>query len=130
MSRMQKLFVLVSTALLCATTLPLDAVAAPPKVMTYPAKFEHVATIKLLSADDKTGRKNPIYDNYRPQLVFSGEKEGILCEIHLIKPQEMVEPGEISEVKLSCLEKFKVIQDKLEFTGFEGGRLVITGSLK
>ncbi len=120
----------IPAALVCALAVSLNAVAAPPKIITYPPKVEHPATIKLLPADGKTGRDNPFYDNYRPQLVFSGEKEGITCEIHLIKPQEKVDPGETAEVKLSCLETFKLVQDKMEFTGLEGGRRVITGRLK
>lgn len=127
---MTQLLAPLSAALACALSVSLSAVAAPPKIITYPAKVEHPATIKLLPADGKTGRDNPFYDNYRPQLVFSGEKGGTTCEIHLMKPQMKVDPGETAEVKLSCLEKFKLVQDKLEFTGREGGRLVITGRLK
>ena len=106
------------------------ALAAPPKIVVHPAKVAHPATVKLLAAEGKTGRDNPFYDNYRPQLVFSGEKGGITCAIQFIKPQEKLDPGETADVKLSCLEQFKVVEGQPSFTGLEGGRLVIQGSLR
>lgn len=106
------------------------ALAAPPKIVVHPAQVAHPATVKLLVADGKTGRDNPFYDNYRPQLVFSGEQGGITCAIQFIKPQEKLDPGETADVRLSCLEPFKVVEGKPAFTGLEGGRLVIQGSLK
>lgn len=118
------------TSLALVITSSQSALAAPPKIVVHPATVEHPATVKLLAADGKIGRDNAFYDNYRPQLVFSGEKSGITCAIQFTKPQEKLEPGETADVKLSCLEQFKVVEGQPSFTGLEGGRLVIQGSLR
>lgn len=67
--------------------------------------------------------------NYRPQLRFSVGKEEATCAIAMLKPKEMVEPGETAEATINCTSSFRSIEGKPGFTGYEGGRRVIEGTL-
>ena len=104
--------------------------AAEPKLITYQSSVQTAATLKLLRGDGKVGRDTPFYSNYRPQVWFSGEKDGVTCAVRLLPPREKVEPGETAEVLLGCLEPFRVKEGQLQFKVTEGGRVVAEGSLK
>jgi len=109
-----------------------SAHAADAKVrwLTFPKNSELAASVTLLERQGKVGRDNPFYDNYRPQLQFAGAKEGVTCAVRIPKPQEKVDPGETSAVKLVCLDDVKAPENDLSFIVFEGGRKVGEGSLK
>jgi translation elongation factor EF-Tu-like GTPase len=106
------------------------AQATETKVITFPAVKSAPATLKLLPAEGKVGRDTPFYSNYRPQVWFSAENEGITCAVQLPPPREKVEPGETADVQLSCLEAFRSFEKRPQFTVTQGGRLVAEGVLR
>jgi translation elongation factor EF-Tu-like GTPase len=104
--------------------------AAEPKVIAFPADTDTPVTFTLLPAAGKTGRENPFYDNCRPQIQFSAEKERVTCTVRVPRSIDKVDPGHTAELMLNCSEKFRVREDKLGFVVCEGGRVVAEGSLK
>lgn len=123
----QLLFAL-SAAACCAPA----ALAAEPKdkPVAYPAGVDTPVSLTLLVRQDKVGRDNPFYDNYRPQLRFSAEKREITCTVRVAKPREQVAPGETADVALHCPEPFRVFERDKSFTVYEGGRKVAEGVLR
>jgi translation elongation factor EF-Tu-like GTPase len=111
-------------ALTCAA-----AFAAQPKILTFPAKVAAPAALTLLAFDGKSGRRTPIYDNYRPQIVFSGDSKEVTCWVHIPKPTEKIDPGTSAEVGIECLDAFRVVDGQRGFAVFEGNRKVAVGTL-
>lgn len=104
--------------------------AADPKLVVYPEGVNTPATLTLLTRDGKVGRDNPFYDNYRPQVQFSAEREQITCAVRVPQDLEKVEPGQTADVALNCSDRFKSRTDEKSFVVFEGGRKVAVGKLK
>lgn len=121
----QATVVALIAALSCAS-----AGASDPKLVTFPANIAINVALKLLPAAGKVGRVNPIYDNYRPQVQFSGERDRVTCAVRIPQSIEKVEPGQTEEVVLVCGERVRVIEDRRSFTVYEGGRLVGEGQVK
>ncbi|AJC46779.1 hypothetical protein SB85_14575 [Xanthomonas sacchari] len=98
--------------------------------MTYPADAAVPISLTLLTRQGKVGRDNAIYDNYRPQVRFSGESKGVMCPVRIPKAQQKIEPGETAAVSLSCIEQFHVLEKDRSFIAYEGGRKVAEGTLR
>ncbi|WP_295931486.1 hypothetical protein [uncultured Xanthomonas sp.] len=99
-------------------------------VLTYPADVAVPISFTLLTRQGKVGRDNAIYDNYRPQVRFSGESKDVMCAVRISKAQEKIEPGETATVSLSCIEQFHVLEKDRSFIAYEGGRKVAEGILR
>lgn len=106
------------------------AFAAKPQVVVYPAAVNTPAAITLLPREGKVGRDNPFYDNYRPQVQFSAERDPVTCTVRVAPSLEKVAPGQTADVALNCTETFKVREDQKAFVVLEGGRQVALGTLK
>jgi hypothetical protein len=119
----------LALVLLCGCWWAAVGAAAEVKVISYPAATPTSATLRLLPASGQVGRDTPFYSNYRPQVWFSAEKEGVTCAVLLPPPREKVEPGESAKVYLNCLDGFRVFETRRQFTVTQGGRLVAEGSL-
>ncbi|KAB7762057.1 hypothetical protein CEK68_19605 [Xanthomonas sp. LMG 12461] len=98
--------------------------------MTYPADAAVPISLTLLTRQGKVGRDNAIYDNYRPQVRFSGESKDVMCAVRIPKAQQKIEPGETAAVSLSCIEQFHVLEKDRSFIAYEGGRKVGEGTLR
>jgi len=123
-----------AASLVVATAITLvaspGAIAAEPVVITFPAGENTPASITLLQRQGNIGRDNAFYDNYRPQVQFSAEKQQVTCTVRVPQSQEKVEPGQTAEVALNCSEKFKIRDKERSFLVFEGGRKVAVGTIK
>ncbi len=73
-----------------------------------------------LNTEEESGRKNPIFDDYRPQIIIDGKE--VTGNITILSDKHKVEPGEDSTVKI---ELFGDINPAVG-TSFE----VHTGNLK
>src|SRR5262245_20226076 len=81
---------------------------AKVELQSFQAGIEYPAEVVLLKFDGrKTGRENPIYNGYRPQLSFAGAKATVSCKLRIPSSPEKVEPGETAAVGIGCLEDFK-----------------------
>lgn len=103
--------------------------AADPQILTWPAVTDTPVRFTLLATAGKTGRDNPFYDGYRPQLQFSAERETIMCTVRVAEAVGQVTPGQTADVKINCPQAFRTREDRKTFSAFEGGRLVGTGTL-
>lgn len=117
------LFVAVSMVLGTAS-------AAEPKVATFAAGVDTPARMSLLPRQGQVGRDNPFYDNYRPQIQFTAQKQPVTCTVRVPASTEKVEPGQTADVALNCSEQFKSLDTDRTFVVTEGGRRVASGQLK
>ena len=106
------------------------AFSAEPKVATFPSGVDTPAQISLLKRHGKEGRDNPFYDNYRPQIKFTAEKQPVTCTVRVPSSTEKVEPGQTADVALNCSETFRSLEEDKSFVVTEGGRTVAAGKLK
>jgi hypothetical protein len=125
----------LSLAALVVPTLSLAQTAPPeplahPRVILVPGNETLPITMSLLPRGLKSGRDTPVFNNYRPQVQFSGEKSPLTCALRIPDPPDKIEPGETLDIGLRCDEDFRVLVGQPGFTMYEGGRLVARGTLR
>ena len=94
---------------LAAGLMAAPAVASEPvhDPVGFGAQQPIPATLTLnYSEDGRDARLNPVYNHYRPKVVF-GSRE-VICAMTLAPGLRTISPGESGEVQLACKEPVSV----------------------
>lgn len=103
---------------------------APSGPTVFSAQANIPVSLTLLKADGQSGRSSPIFTNYRPQVRFSLGSVETSCTVRLPEASPSLEPGQSSSATLSCDTEVRVERNKPEFSVFEGGKQVASGSVQ
>lgn len=99
-----------STCLALAASLAAASIAAnepPTDPVGFGAKQRIPATLTLnYSEDGRDARLNPVYDHYRPKVVFGGRE--VICAMRLAPGLRTISPGESGDVHLECKDPVSV----------------------
>lgn len=87
---------------------PLFASEAAGDPVVFGARQPIPATLTLnRSEDGRNARLNPVYDHYRPKVVFGGRE--VICAVRIAPGLRTIAPGESGEVHLECKEPVSVV---------------------
>jgi translation elongation factor EF-Tu-like GTPase len=103
---------------------------APPGPTVFSAQANIPVSLTLLKADGQSGRSSPIFSNYRPQVRFPLGSIEASCTVRLPAASPSLEPGQSSSASLTCDTEVRVERNKPEFSVFEGGKQVASGSVQ
>ena len=103
---------------------------APVGPTVFGAQAVIPISLTLLKADGQSGRSSPIFSNYRPQVRFPLGSVEASCVVRLPAATPSLEPGQSSSASLTCDTEVRVERNKPEFSVFEGGKQVASGSVQ
>ena len=93
-----------------------------PDPVGFAAGQSMPATLSLnVSPKGRDARMTPVYDNYRPKVVFDGREVVCMFELESVKS---LAPGGSAAVSLECKEPVEVHRAATRFTVLEGHKKV------
>lgn len=100
-----------STLLALAAAILLSAPLAASEPVDDPVGFgaqqRIPATLTLNKSDDgRNARMKPVYDHYRPKVVFGGRE--VICAVRIPRALRSIAPGESGDVHLECKDPVTV----------------------
>lgn len=115
---------LPSVCLALAASLMAAPIAASEPVhdpVGFGAQQPIAATLTLnYSETGRNARLNPVYNHYRPKVVFGGRE--VICAMKLAPGLRTISPGESGEVHLECKEPVSVSRAGTRLIVREGGK--------
>lgn len=86
---------------------PLAASAPVDDPVGFAAQQRIPATLTLNKSDDgRNARMKPVYDHYRPKVVFGGRE--VICAVRIPRALRSIAPGESGDVHLECKDPVTV----------------------
>ncbi|MDE3009369.1 MAG: hypothetical protein KGI67_00625 [Pseudomonadota bacterium] len=115
-----------TAALLLAGVLLADAIpaSAAQTLRSVPRATDLSVRLTIDSFDGQNGRRMPVFDGYRPHIVFYPPDGDVNCAVRLASAEAQIEPGSTAEVTLSCASDIRIYADSGRFTVYEGGRVI------
>lgn len=97
---------------------------ASQTLRSVPRATDLSARLTIDNFDGQNGRRMPVFDGYRPHIVFYPPDGDVHCAVRLESAEAQIEPGSTAEVTLSCASDIRIYADSGRFTVYEGGKVI------